>query len=149
MDAELRRLIRDYQARVVWAVEQIERTFGVERPPSATEWIGYQIPHGVAPDGNRYYKHGFGIVVAYEGGAVDFDFGEHGEIGGFDASRLFNFARRVEGGYGFDSERQIETAIKDAEARGLVRFSGYILYYLVDDLPPHGSNPAAALSSDR
>ncbi len=131
MDPELCRPIHDYQAHVTWAVQQIEQTFGVTRPASAVEWVSCQIPHGVAPDGNRYRKHGYGIMVQYEGGAVDFDFGEHGEIGGFCASRLFDFLEHAsQTTYAFASEKDVDAAIREAEELGDVRHPGYGLYYL-------------------
>lgn len=41
-----------------------------------------------------YLKHGAGCTVYFQDGEIDFDFGRHGEINGFDPWRLFIFARK-------------------------------------------------------
>jgi hypothetical protein len=63
---------------------------------------------------------------------VDFDFGDEGQIDGFDAGRLCLFARKRLPDYGFDSEEDIWLAVKEAADAGELRFSGNILYYVTE-----------------
>lgn len=43
--------------------------------------------------GIRLRKHGYGIEIVAKGIRIDFDWGKNGEADGFDAWRLYNFAR--------------------------------------------------------
>src|SRR5687768_5988973 len=75
---------------------------GIKRPSDAQEWIQMEFPElGGLPGGFRYYKHGIGCAVRGPDWSVDFDFGEHGEIDGFDAYRLYDFASKRLSHYGF------------------------------------------------
>ena len=92
MDHRLAKLIADYIASVSEAVKLLESA-GFERPKSNTEWACNEIPQiGVLPGGIKYFKHGYGCAVHLDSGGVDFDFGENGEINGFDIWRLSGFA---------------------------------------------------------
>jgi hypothetical protein len=95
LDTALVKLIRDYQGKVSEAVEMIEAA-GIPRPASTAEWVYNGIVQkGLLPNGFRYFKHGFGCAVAGPSWAVDFDFGDSGQIDGFNASRLFGFAEKI------------------------------------------------------
>ncbi len=133
MATALRQLIADYQAAVATAVRQLCDELHLEPPASDIDWACNNIPQrGTLSDGARYFKHGYGCAVKYTGGSVDFDFGPHGEITGFDAFRLWSFAQSRHADYGFPSEAALAAAIQSAESRGELRHSGYLLYFLGD-----------------
>jgi hypothetical protein len=77
----------------------------------------------------RYYKHGYGCAVHLPTGTVDFDFGEHGEIDGFDVWRLSNYAGRRLSAYGIASDDELKKVFDVAVKDGALVYSGYILYY--------------------
>lgn len=130
MDSRLARLIIDYQAHVAEAVAMLEAE-GFARPTSNVEWATRESPYrGILRTGFKYYKHGFGCSVDGPDWGVDFDFGEKGQIDGFDAWRLFAFARARLGTYGFASEKDIEGCVKAAAEADELEFSGYILFYV-------------------
>jgi hypothetical protein len=132
MDHRLATLIDDYCASVSTAVKLLEQG-GIARPESNTTWACNDIPQtGVLPGGVRYFKHGYGCNVHLKGGPVDFDFGEKGEINGFDTWRLSSFADERLEQYGFSSEKELETCFKAEVAFGSIVYSGYILHYLGD-----------------
>ena len=136
MDSRLSKLVLDYQAKVAVAVSMLEAA-GIPRPSSNIEWAtrAWEAEAGSArgslPAGFTYSVHGFGCAVDGPDWGVDFDFGNEGEIDGFDASRLHDFARKRLSQYEFASEKEIDNAIRAAADAGELRFSGYMLYYLV------------------
>lgn len=88
MDTRLARLIADYQAHVAKAVALLERA-GLSRPKSNVEWaLQRTLPSPDLGDGFVCRKHGYGCFVRGPAWAVDFDFGDVGQIDGFDAWRL-------------------------------------------------------------
>ena len=130
MDNRLSALIEDYLASVATAVKLLEQG-GIDQPSSNTEWACKGIPQtGVLPGGVKYFKHGYGCSVHLKGGAVDFDFGEKGEINGFDTWRLAGFAEGRLALYGFASEKELKKCFDAEGAAGAFHYSGYILYYL-------------------
>ncbi len=131
MDDRLVALVRAYQERVAWTVERLEEV-GIPRPASTTEWVGNGIEQqGTLADGGRYYKHGYGIAVhGGDGVVVDFDFGDSGEITGFNVSRLWGFSAFTPHRCGFTSEAELKRVFDLAVGAGELRYSGYILYYL-------------------
>jgi hypothetical protein len=130
MDKRLSLLIDDYLASVSSAVELLELS-GVTRPASNTEWACNGVAHtGVLSGGVEYFKHGYGCMVRLKSGPVDFDFGEKGEINGFDVWRLAGFAEGKLGQYGFTAKTELETLFKAEVAAGEIIYSGYINHYL-------------------
>lgn len=130
MDQRLSQLISDYQAAVREAVDLMVRT-GIARPQSNVAWAGTDIRQiSDLVGGVRYRKHGYGCAVQLPTGSVDFDFGERGEIDGFDVWRLLGFAGRRLSSYGFAKEDELKDAFETAFANGELLYSGYILYYL-------------------
>ena len=130
MDPRFSQLIHDYQAAVGEAVELLVRS-GIPLPDSNTAWTVTDVRQiGELAGGVRYFKHGYGCTVKLPTGTIDFDFGEHGDIDGFDVWRLRNFARCRLSSYGFASEEEVGTAFEAAWNSGELVFSGYILYYL-------------------
>lgn len=133
MDPKLLALIRAYQARVSWAVDQLA-SVGIPRPTSALGWAMNGVDRrGRLARGIRYSKHGYGCAFHYPGGTVDFDFGREGEITGFDAWRLWHFRDASRQLPVFASRDVLESAIVGALAGGYIVNSGYILYYLNED----------------
>ncbi len=130
MDQRLATLIDDYIASVSSAVKLLKES-GIARPSSNTEWACNGIPQtGVLSGGVKYFKHGYGCAVHLRGGTVDFDFGEKGEINGFDTWRLSGFAEGRLDQYGFSSEKELEACFKAEVTAGALVYSGYILHYL-------------------
>lgn len=130
MDQRLSELIKDYLVSVSKAVQLLEQG-GISQPRSNTEWACDDLPQtGILPGGVKYYKHGYGCAVHLKDGTVDFDFGENGEINGFDTWRLTCFAHGKLLWYGFESEDELKMCFNAAVAAGELRYSGYILYYL-------------------
>lgn len=132
MDHRLATLIDDYCASVSSAVKLLAQG-GIAHPESNTAWACNDIPQtGVLPGGVKYFKHGYGCAVHLKGSPVDFDFGEKGEINGFDMWRLSSFADERLEQYGFNSEKELEACFKAEVAIGSIVYSGYILHYLGD-----------------
>ena len=130
MDQHLARLIGDYKASVHRATE-LMRQSDIALPASNTDWAGNGIPQrGELLGGISYFKHGYGCAVKLPEGSVDFDFGAHGEIDGFDAWRLVAFAGTRLSKYGFKNEAALITCFNEAVAAGSVVYSGYILHYV-------------------
>jgi hypothetical protein len=129
MDERLSKIIRDYQSAVREAVDLMTRS-GVPRPASNMDWVGTDVRQiGELAGGVRYFKHGYGCAVQLPSGSVDFDFGEHGEIDGFDLGRLSYYARGRLSAYGLASEEELKGVFEAAVRNGELVYSGYILYY--------------------
>ncbi len=133
MKPELRELITAYCAKASEVIPRLAQALGFKLPITNTEWVLFDPPgRDETSDGLKYFKHGFGVAIKFEGGAIDIDFGDHGEYNGFDAYRLFKFAKNSHFPSRYESEREVEADIKEALALGQLRYSGYILYYLTD-----------------
>ncbi len=130
MNNNLARLISDYQGAVREAVAAI-RDSSIGLPATSADWAANGIPQrGTLKNGIPYFKHGYGCSVSLPSGAVDFDFGERGEIDGFDAWRLASFAGPRLPEYGFASEAALNDCFKAELAAGSLVYSGYILHYI-------------------
>lgn len=130
LDDRLARMISDYLDRVADAVAVLERA-GYRRPQTDMDWTVMDgPPHGELVPGYRFYKHGIGCAVKGPGWAVDFDFGEQGQIDGIDPWRLKQFAEPRLASYGIRSTEEIDTLFSAACAAGELVFSGYILFYV-------------------
>ncbi|WP_349655489.1 hypothetical protein [Xanthomonas sp. 10-10] len=130
MNSNLVRLISDYQTAVREAVA-VMRDSGIELPASNADWTANGIPQrGTLKGGIPYFKHGYGCSVRLLGGAVDFDFGERGEIDGFDVWLLASFAGPRLSEYGFASEAALNDCFKAEVAASSLVYSGYILHYI-------------------
>ncbi len=81
-------------------------------------------PHQLA-DGSEYQFHGIGCRFTETSGIeVDFDFTPSGGANGFDAWRLWQFAKQLPVEYSnFQTLNSVETALKDAIAKHLVHRS--------------------------
>ncbi len=136
MDERLRPLIDDYKLTVARAVAALEAT-GISRPATTTEWVGYDVPgRGELTGGGEYFIHGFGCAVRLPDTSVDFDFGDDGQIDGFDWDRLSRFAgSQLAKRYGIRDENELRSLIDDAHASGDLVHSGYILSYTRGSFP--------------
>ena len=104
MNSNLRCLILAYQSAVCEVLALMQGS-GIKQPITNIEWVCMDIPQlGKLIGGIPYFKHGFGCKVKLPRGAVDFDFGEQGQINGFDLWRLLDFAGSRLFEYGFSSE---------------------------------------------
>ena len=132
MNENLGRLISDYQNSVRAALVLMKRS-GIPMPDSSTAWAGMEILcHDRLEGGISYFKHGIGCAVSLATGAVDFDFGDDGEIDGVDLDRLTRFAGPSLEKYGFDTGESLAHCFKNAVASGALIYSGYMLYYLAN-----------------
>lgn len=134
MNKQLAQLISDYQSAVGTAVSLMQES-GIEIPSSRSDWVHLEIPaHGELNNGASYHKHGYGCWVQMSSGKVDFDFGQQGQIDGFDEWRLWNFCKDRPGTYAFDTEQAFYDRIRHALEEGVLVASSHDLYYVVDSV---------------
>ncbi|MBV6826444.1 hypothetical protein [Pseudomonas sp. PD9R] len=132
MDTNLSRVITNYQICVRKAVELMQRS-GIPLPSTSLDWIDTDIPnHGKLKGDIPYYKHGHGCTVYSSDGKIDFDFGEDGEIDGFDLWRLSNFAKLRPSEHGHINEKLMEKLFAESVKNGSIIHSGYLLYYIAN-----------------
>jgi hypothetical protein len=132
MDPRLRNLIDDYLASVATAVRLLGDS-GFDMPNSNVAWACNGAQHvGELNGGVKYFKHGYGCRVSLPTGEVDFDFGDRGQVDGFDAWRLASFAEDRLLEYQFASEEEVNAAFAAAIQGGHIVYSGCILHYLAN-----------------
>lgn len=161
MHNEFKRLIYEYQKAVFDALVIMQRS-GIQMPNSSHDWFYMEIPtSGELKGGVHYWKHGAGCEVRLTEGAVDFDFGNKGEVGGFDAWRLAKFAGKKLSDYGFDTTnalmKYVDLSISKGELTqsfdGQCFVSGVVPLYAIDvdgrepgdNLPLKNKDPILAL----
>lgn len=130
MEPGLSRLIREYNEAVADAVEALFSFWGLDTPKSGMEWACTDIrpQRGILPGGVSYFKHGFGCEVKLPGRPiVDFDFGEHGEIG-LSTGFLYQYMCDADLDVGIESHEALRDLIEEALDKGdLVRSDLYFL----------------------
>nr|KAA0528700.1 hypothetical protein F0321_04150 [Enterobacter asburiae]KAA0533199.1 hypothetical protein F0320_09255 [Enterobacter dykesii] len=132
MNVNLYHLIIDFQSHVEDALKLMYRS-GIQMPSSCNEWIDYDIPFsGELTDGVKYFKHGAGCRVDLNSGTVDFDFGEHGEIGGFNSWWLTAFAGSRLPIYGFSNYNDVDDHLKQELEKGHLSPLNQGLYYIAN-----------------
>lgn len=132
MNEQLANLIHDYQAKIHEALVLMQRS-GIRMPGSGWQWIRTNVPQRGALDGNiEYVKHGAGCTVYLPDGTIDFDFGKHGEIKGFDTWRLSVFANGKLSTYGFESTDDLDRHFEKAVAEGHLVGSHDSLFYVAN-----------------
>lgn len=130
MDKALDDLIAKYIDVAGRFFPRVTEHLGASIPISNMEWACLGVPQrGSTPDGIDYFKHGYGVAMTDGKHKIDIDLGENGEINGFDAWRLFNFAQDSEIHTPFGSHKEIESAIQEAVKLDELAYSGYKLYY--------------------
>ena len=104
---------------------------GIRLPESNTAWACNALEQrGFLPGGAKYFKHGYGCAVHLDNAVVDFDFGDKGQVNGFDVWRLTRFAEGNLPAYGFESVEALKSSFDRAKLDGAILDSGYILHYL-------------------
>ncbi len=85
--------------------------------------------------GAKYELHGIGCRINLSTGSVDFDYGPNGEINGFDAWRLYNFAReRPSKHRKYCDEETIKKELKEyIELKKIKKMSGISNLYVLAD----------------
>lgn len=138
MAERLAELIHEYQDRVFEAVKLFEKNKGITQ-----EELMYAWHNGLSNEGFldseqsiEYYFHGIGCCVIFPNREVDWDFGYGGRIDGFDAWRLWVFAKEgTENFLEFRQKEILEIAFNEAIVKGVIykQFKGFQdkLYYLV------------------
>jgi len=116
------------------AVNKLTEIWGMESPMKRNEWIvwtqnqcdkdKFQNDEGI-----KIFPHGFGLSYQDSENYIDFDFGEHGEIFGFDVNRIWFFIETNKMKTLFTDENQIKKIVDNQTAEGKLEFSGYINYY--------------------
>lgn len=134
MIERLIQLIHEYQSRVQEAVELFECYKGLKQPQHPLEWQSSSIPQSGYLDPSEqiaYFLHGYGCCVRLPTGTVDWDFGQEGQIDGFDVWRLYEFVQRGTQNFPeFRDEEVLKGVFAEAKSKGLFHKSDYILYYL-------------------
>ena len=127
--AEIEELIRAYRTRLFEVADVLGRHFDVAPDQLLAAKNRREIPSSGDASGLEFRFHGVGLWVgASSGRAVDFDWGPNGELGGFDAWRLHNFAmtnkpfkQRKADAY---SGETIDRALESLHEQGLVEKRG-------------------------
>lgn len=143
MHPELQSLISDFVATVARRFAQLQREIGVAAPASSTAWATNGLKKGTLSDGAVYSKHGVGCLIEASAGGVDFDFGDRGEIDGFDAWRLVQFAEISNGRHAITDKRKIEALLHSALTSGEIEKRGS-LYFVVKTDPVGTDNERAS-----
>lgn len=129
MDSRLTSLINDYQNSVREALI-LMRQSGIKMPYTSHSWNETNLSHILTLNGGiPFLKHGVGCQVGLLGGAVDFDFGDRGEISGLDAWRLTQFADNRFMRYGFSTKEEIRDCFMNAVEEEQLIQQNHNLYY--------------------
>lgn len=130
MHLGLIKLIEEYQAIVAEAVTLLEAS-EFPTPTSNQEWANTISPYReTLLGGIGYYKHGFGCAVYLRPYPVDFDFGDEGQINGFDPYRPALFASERLNTFGFQSEAELNESFEIAIQEGKIVHSKEENFYL-------------------
>jgi hypothetical protein len=133
------RLIHEYQGKVKEAVELFERYKGLKPPRRPLEWRFSGIsPSGYLDPNSKisYSFHGYGCRVKLSSGFIDWDFGEDGEIDGFDVWRLQVFVEEGTQKFPeFQDEVVLKAVFEGGKSQGLFyQVSGHLYYLKQKDL---------------
>lgn len=103
-------------------------------PSSANSWWKMDLPEaGYLKGGVSYYKHGAGCKVELSTGTVDFDFGEMGEIDGFDDWKLQKYIEPLLPAFGFITTEDVERSFDKAVQAGSIISPGRELFYVAGE----------------
>lgn len=104
-------LINEYQVTVQRVVSALRA--GFDRDDLLTARRRGEIPKSGVISGIEFSFHGVGCLGTVDGVEVDFDFGPNGRSDGFDAWRLWNFAKQKPTTYPqFQQREDVETALE-------------------------------------
>ena len=116
-------LIGEYRAKILEAAALFRRYKGVDSG-SLMFWRRAGLPIRGFLDSGRtvgYYFHGNGCRVSLPGWEVDWDFGHDGRLDGFDAWRLWQFAKDGTDQFPeFERKETLEDVFREALARGVI-----------------------------
>lgn len=131
---EFYRILDLFHATQRKVVKNLTEIWGMESPMTNTQWISwnhkqYEKDQFKNEQGIKIYAHGFGLSYQDAEIYIDFDFGEHGEINGFDVHRLWDFIEENKINTLFRHVHQIEKVLSFEMAHEKLIFSGYINYY--------------------
>lgn len=135
MNSELYRLVSDYQSSVREAIILLRRA-GIRMPLSDMEWINDKIPpEGELGGGVRYRKSSGGCMVTLAAGEVDFDFGQKGDVSGFDFWKLTLYWQKRSNYYNFLTEDELRSCVDEALVSGVLR-KDHLGFFYVANTPP-------------
>ena len=131
---EFYRLLHDFNQIQQKVVAYLTKIWNMEIPMTGDKWIVWsqeQYERDEFKNEERLiiFPHGFGLSYEDSDDYIDFDFGEHGEINGFDVNRLWWFIETSEKRTLFTNEAQIKKVVDFETNAGNLVFSGYINYY--------------------
>ena len=130
MKCELLSLIEAYCTKAENLVPRLAMALNIKLPITNLEWAALDIKtSGTTNDGLGYFKHGFGVEIQFKGGIIDIDFGNNGEYKGFDAWRLYKFAKESRIDTRYKNEIDLKNDIIQAQSLGQLHYAGH-LYYL-------------------
>lgn len=134
MNDELKLLIDQFNQAQIEAIHILESRFRCPRPESTIDYIGRCVQvireRNYEADGFKIRPHGYGMAINTGNFKIDFDFGAHGEINGFDAWRLYEFARANKIKTSLKDLDAVEAAIEDAIQKNKIYKSSYINHYV-------------------
>ena len=127
-------LVNSFNQRQKEAVQKLRDLWNIEFPLTNTNWLVW---HHQADASNVSYEkgdvkifpHGYGLSVKTPEFWIDFDFGDDGEINGFDAGRLLAYNEQNRKTNCLNTFDQIQNIIDQEVENGKVKYSGYINYY--------------------
>ena len=115
MRQNLRDLINLYIAKANELFNLLLNDLKLESPKSNLEWTIQKMPNrGVISKNVEYYRHGYGCWFKYNQGEIDFDLDKKGEINGFNAYWLFEFAKTNNIEIPYQSAREIQYELDQA-----------------------------------
>jgi len=135
----LRQLIERFRVAqdrgVAFVADVLRQTLGVRLPRNPYDWVVHCGETGLYNvrrlNGIEVYSHGYGIELIFPDLSIDFDWGEFGEPDGFDAWRLYNFARHNPCGTRCPELAEVRAWIEEAEEAGELIQDRYLYYLLV------------------
>lgn len=116
-DARIQRLMTDYRQAVDDAIDLLRQS-GISGPVAAMLSPVWRLPqYGQLCDGTQYFRHGAGIEVYLETGAVDFNFHDVA-AGNLDMGFVARFGRATCDRYGYSSIKELEADLIRFENHG-------------------------------
>jgi hypothetical protein len=110
----------------------LEKDLNLKLPITNNEWVVFRMENKQAIEEysiNQIFPHGYGLSIKTDDFIIDFDFGENGEINGFDTGRLIDFITRNKIKCSLN-QKIIERIITDQIDKKKIKYSGYINHYL-------------------
>ena len=127
-------LVNSFNQRQKEVVKILRDLWNIEFPMTNTNWMNWhhQADSSSVPYEKRNIKifpHGYGLSMKTPEFWIDFDFGDAGEINGFDAGRLLTYNQKNTMINCLDTLDQFQNIIDQEVQNGNLKYSGYINYY--------------------